>query len=139
MKKLLLACLFVFASVSLASADLKVAVVDLSKAFDSFSETKDAQAKLKTKQETYQKEIQGYINDYQRMGEEASGLDKGAHDPTLSAQAQQDKATALNQKKQDMVNLGQKIQELKTRAHPRNPGRTSPPPQGNRRQNHRPP
>lgn len=114
MKKLLLASLFVFASVSIASADLKIAVVDLSKAFDGFSETKVAQAKLKTTQETYQKEIQGYISDYQRMSDEASSLDKASHDPTLSGQAQQDKGTALQQKKQDLINLGQKIQELKT-------------------------
>ncbi len=113
MKKLLLVCLFVFASHSIASADLKIAVIDLSKAFDSFNETKDAQAKLKVKQEGFQKEIQGYINDYQRMGEEAQSLDKGAHDPTLSTQAQSDKATALNQKKQDLLNLQNKIQELK--------------------------
>jgi outer membrane protein len=113
MKKLLLACVFVFSSFSLASADLKVAVVDLNKAFDSFYETKDAQAKLKEKQDGYQKEIQGYINDYQQMGEEADSLNKEATDPTLSAAARQDKATALQQKKEDLVNLGQKIQEMK--------------------------
>ena len=33
---------------------------------------------------------------------------------TLSAAARQDKATALNAKKQDLVNLGNKIQEMKT-------------------------
>ena len=113
MKKLLLACALVVSSFSTASADMKVAVIDLSKAFDSFAETKDAQAKLKTKQEGFQKEIQGYINDYQRMGEEATSLDKAAHDPTLSSQAQADKGNALNQKKQDLLNLQNKIQELK--------------------------
>jgi outer membrane protein len=114
MNKLLLVCLFIFAPLTLATADLKVAVVDLSKAFDSYYKTKDAQAKLKAKQDTYTKEIQGYINDYQHMGEEAQALDKAANDPTLSAQARQDKTTALNQKKQDLMNLSQKIQEMKT-------------------------
>jgi outer membrane protein len=113
MNKLLLACLLVLAPVTLASADLKVAVVDLGKAFDQYYETKDAQAKLKEKQDGYQKEIQGYITDYQRMGDEASALDKAQNDPTLSAAARQDKATALNAKKQDLVNLGNKIQEMK--------------------------
>jgi len=113
MNKLLLVCLLVLAPVSMASADLKVAVVDLSKAFDQYYKTKDAQAKLKEKQDGYQKEIQDLINDYQRMGGEAETLDKAASDPTLSAAARQDKATALQAKKQDLVNLGNKIQEMK--------------------------
>ena len=113
MNKLLLVCLLALAPFSMASADLKIAVVDLSKAFDQFYKTKDAQAKLKEKQDGYQKEIQDLINDYQHMGEEAQALDKAQNDPTLSAQARQDKATALGAKKQDLVNLGNKIQEMK--------------------------
>jgi outer membrane protein len=113
MNKLLLACLFLLAPVTLASADLKIAVVDLSKAFDSYYKTKDAQAVLKQKQDGYQKEIQDLINDYERMGQEAQTLDKAANDPTLSQQARADKGTALNAKKQDLVNLQNKIQEMK--------------------------
>jgi outer membrane protein len=113
MNKLLLVCLFLLAPVTLASADLKVAVVDLSKAFDQYYKTKDAQSLLKQKQDGYQKEIQDLINDYERMGQEAQTLDKAANDPTLSSQARQDKSTALNAKKQDLVNLQNKIQEMK--------------------------
>jgi outer membrane protein len=113
MNKLLLICLLVLAPVSLASADLKIAVVDLSKAFDQYYKTQDAQKLLKAKQDTYQKEIQDKITTYQHMGEEAQALDKAANDPTLSTAARQDKATALNAKKQDLVNLGNQIQEDK--------------------------
>jgi len=113
MNKLLLVCLFLLAPVTLASADLKIAVVDLSKAFDSYYKTKDAQALLKQKQDGYQKEIQDLINDYERMGQEAQTLDKAANDPTLSASARSDKSTALQAKKQDLVNLQNKIQEMK--------------------------
>jgi outer membrane protein len=114
MNKLLLVCLLVFAPVTMASADLKIAVVDLSQAFDQYYVTKEAQAKLKEKQDSYQKEIQGKIADYQRMGQEADALQKAADDQTLSAAARQDKATALNAKKQDLVNLGNQIQEDRT-------------------------
>src|SRR5471032_3395761 len=113
MNKLLLVCLLAFAPVTLASADLKIAVVDLSKAFDSYYKTKEAQALLKTKQDGYQKEIQDLINDYERMGQEAQTLDKAANDPTLSESARKDKAGALQAKKQDLVNLQNKIQEMK--------------------------
>ena len=113
MNKLLLVCLFLLAPVTLASADLKIAVVDLSKAFDQYYKTKDAQALLKQKQDGYQKEIQELINDYERMGQEAQTLDKAANDPTLSDSARKDKAGALQAKKQDLVNLQNKIQEMK--------------------------
>lgn len=114
MNKLLLVCLLAFAPVTLASADLKIAVIDLSKAFDQYYKTKDAQAKLKVKQDGYQKEIQDLISDYQHMGEEAQKLDAAAKDPTLSADARADKAKALDAKKQDLINMGNKIQEMKT-------------------------
>jgi len=114
MNKLLLVCLLVFAPVSLASADLKIAVIDLSKAFDSYYKTKDAQAVIKQKQDGYQKEIQDLINDYERMVQEAQALDKAANDQTLSQAARQDKATALTAKKQDLANLQNKIQEMRT-------------------------
>jgi outer membrane protein len=117
MNKLLLVCLLVLAPVSIASADLKVAVIDLSKAFDQYYKTKDAQSKLKEKQDGYQKEIQDLITNYQHMGDEEQALDKAANDPTLSAPARQDKGTALNAKKQDMVNMGNKIQEELFRRH----------------------
>ena len=113
MNKLLLVCLLALAPVSMASADLKIAVVDLSKTFDQYYKTKDAQARLKEKQDGYQKDIQALITDYQRMGGEAQTLDKASHDPTLSKAAQDDKSKALDAKKQDLVNMQNKIQEMK--------------------------
>src|SRR5208283_2617668 len=44
---------------------------------------------------------------------EAESLDKAANDQTLSPQARKDKSDALQAKKQDLVNLGNKIQEMK--------------------------
>jgi Skp family chaperone for outer membrane proteins len=114
MNKLLLICLLVLVPVSMASADLKIALVDLSKTFDSYYKTRDAQAKLKVKQDSYQKEVQDLITDYQHMGDDATALDKAASDPTLSTAARKDKSDALTVKKQDMVNLGQKIKETET-------------------------
>ena len=113
MNKLLLVCLLFLTSASLASADLKIAVVDLSKAFEAYYKTKDAQAHLKEKQDAYQKEIQDLITDYSNMGQEADALNKQVNDPTLSAQARADKQKALDAKKQDLMNLGNKIQEMK--------------------------
>lgn len=114
MNKLLLLCLLVFTPVSLATADLKVAVIDLGKAFDSYYKTKDAQARIKEKQDQFQKEYQDLVADYQHMADDAKKLNDAKNDPTLSPAARQDKSTALDQKKQDLLNLQNKIQEMQT-------------------------
>jgi outer membrane protein len=108
-----LVCLFVFASVTLASADLKVAVIDLGKAFDGYYKTKEANAKLQEKGTAEQKDFQSQVATYQQMGQEAEALNKAATDPTLSEAARADKAKALDAKKQDLINMQNKLQEMK--------------------------
>ncbi len=114
MNKLLLLCLLAFAPVSLANADLKIAIIDLGKAFDSYYKTKDASARIEEKKAAYTKEIQDMVADFQHMQDDAQKLYQAANDPTLSKQAQNDKATALQQKKQDLMNMSNKIEERKT-------------------------
>lgn len=112
-KFLILAFLFL-APVSMAMADLKVATVDLSKAFDQYYKTKEAQARIKEKEEGYQKDIQDMKVDYDHMVEEAQKLKDASQDPTLSAQARGDKTKALQAKAQDLQNMERKIQETST-------------------------
>jgi len=114
MKKYLFLVLFIFAPVSLANADLKVAVIDLGKAFDAFYKTKDASAKIDEKKATYQKEIQDQVTEFTHMQDDAKKLYDEANDQTLSAQARADKTAALTQKKQDLLNMQNKIQEMNT-------------------------
>ncbi|MCE0498635.1 MAG: OmpH family outer membrane protein [Methylacidiphilales bacterium] len=113
MNKLLLLCLLVLAPISMASADLKVAVIDLGKAFDSYYKTKDAEARIKEKEEAAQKDLTDLTTEYENMQEEAKHLYDASHDPTLSPAAQRDKGTALQQKQQDLITLQNKIQETK--------------------------
>jgi len=113
MNKLLLLCLLVLTPVSMASADLKIAVIDIGKAFDAYYKTKDAQARLTEKIEAAQKDMSELTTEYENMQEEAKHLYDDSHDPTLSAAAQKDKATALQQKEQDLLTLQNKIQETK--------------------------
>jgi outer membrane protein len=114
MKKYLLFALFIFAPVSLANADLKVAVIDLGKTFDAFYKTKDASAKIDEKKAEYQKEIQDQVAEFEHMQDDAKKLNDDANDPTLSASARADKTNALTQKKQDLLNMQNKIQEMNT-------------------------
>jgi outer membrane protein len=109
-KSLLLACLL-FAPFSLASADLKIATVDLGKAFQAFYKTKDSNAKLKEKEDSYRKDISDMQADYDHMVEEANKLRDAATDPTLSPAAQDEKKKAFQAKAQDVQNMSRKIQE----------------------------
>jgi outer membrane protein len=114
MKKFLLLGILLLAPVSFASADLKVAVVDLSKAFDAYYKTKDAQARIKEKEEGYEKDVQDMKVDYDNMVQEAQKLKDGVNDPTLSQAARDDKKKALDAKVQDLQNMERKLQETST-------------------------
>jgi Skp family chaperone for outer membrane proteins len=114
MNKFLLACFLAIAPVSLANADLKIAVIDLGKVFDSFYKTKDASNRIDAKKATFTKEIQDMKDDFQHMQDDAQNLYKASQDPTLSQQARNDKAAALNQKKQDLMNMSNKLNEVAT-------------------------
>ena len=111
MNKFLLVCLLFIAPVSLASADLKIAVVDLSKAFDAYYKTKDAQARIKEKEEGFQKDIQDMKVDYDHMVDEATKLRDASNDATLSQQARDEKKKAFVAKAQDVENMQRKMQE----------------------------
>ena len=114
MNKLLLVGLLLLAPVSIASADLKVAVVDLSKTFDSYYKTKDASAKIEAKKATYQKEISGAVTEFDQMQKNAKKVFDASNDPTLSAAARADKAKALEPLKMDLMNMKNKITEMET-------------------------
>jgi Skp family chaperone for outer membrane proteins len=114
MKKLLFCALLLFTPVSLASADLKVATIDLGKAFDAFYKTKEAAAHLKEKQDEAQKEIQDQVADYQRISDEVNKLDQESKDPTLSPEARAEKAKARDQRGADLQAKGRQIEEFKT-------------------------
>ena len=114
MKKLLIFCLLALAPFSVAQADLKVAIIDLGKAFDQYSVTMDARKKLNEKHDQYQKELQDMISDYNHMGEELEALIKASQDPTLSKDAQEAKAKAADDKKQEFLALKNKLEERKS-------------------------
>jgi Skp family chaperone for outer membrane proteins len=113
MKNLLIFCLLALTPVTFAKADLKIAVIDLGKAFDQYYVTKDARAKLNVKHDQYQKELQDMISDYEHMSQEVDALGKAAQDPTLAPSAKDDKTKAFEEKKQELFAQKNKIEERK--------------------------
>jgi outer membrane protein len=112
MKKLLFFGLILFVPVSMASADLKVATVDLGKAFDAYYKTKQDQQRLEEKKLEAQKEVQGKNADYQQISDEVQKLDQESKDPTLSPEARQEKAKARDQRGGDLNAAGRALQEF---------------------------
>ncbi|MEI9998065.1 MAG: OmpH family outer membrane protein [Verrucomicrobiota bacterium] len=114
MKKLLLLLLLAFAPATFASADLKIAVIDLGKAFDSYYLTKEARSKLSDAHDKYQKELQDLMSDYNHMGEELQTLIKSIDDPTLAPAAKAEKQKAAEAKRQDFLALQNRLQDRRT-------------------------
>ena len=96
----------------MASADLKVATVDLGKAFDAYYKTKEDQQHLKDKELEAQKEIQDKNAAYQQISDEVAKLDAESKDPTLSPEARQEKAKARDQRGGDLNAAGRALQEF---------------------------
>ena len=112
MKKLLSFGLLLFIPVSMASADLKVATVDLGKAFDAYYKTKEDAQHLKEKELAAQKEIQDKNTAYQQISDEVQKLDQESKDPTLSAEARTEKGKARDQRGSDLNAAGRALQEF---------------------------
>jgi len=111
MKNLLIFCLFALAPATLAQADLKIAVIDLSKAFDQYYVTKEAQTKLTQRNQEYQKEFQDMVSDYDHMSQDVETLGKATEDPTLAPSAKADKQKAFDEKKQELFTEKNKLEE----------------------------
>lgn len=110
MKKLslILTSLLTLSAVSFA-ADLKVGVVDLSKAFQEYYKTKEAEDTLNERRGAFQKERQDMMNDYQKMVDETQKIRQAADDKTLSEAAREEKKKAFETKVQDVRNQENKI------------------------------
>ena len=90
--KTLLTCLFSFALLSpLHAADLKIAIVDMKRAFGEYTKGKDAAAKVKANADKFMEERKERYDSYKVMTTDAGKLQKKSQDPILS-QAERAKA-----------------------------------------------
>jgi outer membrane protein len=83
--KTFVTCLFslVFIS-SLSAADLKIAIVDMKRAFGEYAKGKEAAAVVKANADKFMEERKEQYEKYKDMGNDAGKLQKKAQDPILS-------------------------------------------------------
>ena len=92
--KTLLTCLFTLALVSsVRAADLKIATIDMKRAFNEYAQGKEDASKVKANAEKFVEERKERYESYKTLGTEVSKLQKKAQDPILS-QAERAKAGA---------------------------------------------
>jgi outer membrane protein len=104
----------VFAGQSFA-ADLKIAMVDLRKAFADYWKAKAASAKLQENVSKAKDEINERFAAYKKLMDEIQKLDKERNDPVLSQEARAKKEAEFRNKAQELRSLEQDINEFKNR------------------------
>ncbi len=93
-------------------ADVKIAVIDLKRAFGEYYKKQESDNMIKEQVQTLQRELQELRDDYTKMYEEGNKLKEAVADKTLSQTARDEKQHALETKAQDVYNQDRKIQEF---------------------------
>jgi outer membrane protein len=100
---------------SISAADLKIAVVDMNKAFAEYYKTKTAAGKLQDNVNKVKEELNERWAAYKKLMEEAEKLDKARRDPVLNIEARTKKESELQSKAQEIKSLERDIQEFQQR------------------------
>jgi len=95
-----------------AQAEIKVGTIDMKLVFDSYSKTKDAEAKINQSREQAKKELDERLAVFTKAQEEARKLNDEANKPELTEKAKADKAKILNEKLQALGTLQREVQEF---------------------------
>lgn len=95
-----------------ASAEMKVAIIDLQKVFKDYKKTKKADTELKDKAAGYRKERDERREDYRKMIDQYRALEESADDPSLSEAAREEKKKKLKEKKTALIEKERKLREF---------------------------
>jgi Skp family chaperone for outer membrane proteins len=113
MKKLLLLGLLALAFVLPAHADLKVALIDTSKAFDAFYKTKLVATRIAAKRATFEKEVEDLQAEYATSRQQAQELERAAGDTSLPITLRKSKDVALAQKVQELKSMDDEMEQMR--------------------------
>ena len=103
------------ATVTLQAADLKIGVIDMSKAFQEFHKTKTAADKYKANYDKAGQEMAERQNTYKNLAAEAQKLQKVAQDPIITPEQRAKYGAELNEKVKEIRALEMEMQEFADR------------------------
>lgn len=98
----ILTLLFAASVAFTASAQTKMAVVDMKKVFDGYWRTKEADRQLKERAADFEKARNGIIEDYKKANEDFGKMRESANDPAVSAEERENRKKALDKKVQEL-------------------------------------
>jgi Skp family chaperone for outer membrane proteins len=111
MKNLFLAIVLAVASGLPAVADLRVAVIDTSKAFDAYYRTKNMAVEIAAKKADFEKQLHAVQAEYDNANQEAQDLSNAVKDTSIAADVRKSKDAALAEKVQDLQSIEQDIDQ----------------------------
>ncbi|MEZ0386120.1 MAG: OmpH family outer membrane protein [Verrucomicrobium sp.] len=95
------------------AADLKIGVVDLSKAFAEYYKTKDAQSTLKENADKAKEQLADRFATLKKLADDIEKIKKEAQDPVLSEGIRAKKRQEFESKAQEIRSLERDIQEFR--------------------------
>lgn len=99
-----------------AFGQVKIATIDMTKTFDSYWRTKQADAALKEQAAEMDKELRGFVDERTKAVEEYQKMLASANDPALSAEERDKRKAEADKKLQDLRELEQTIQQYDRQA-----------------------
>ncbi len=94
----------------------RIATIDMTKTFDSYWRTKQADAALKEQAAEMDKELRGFIDERTKAAEEYQKVLVSVNDPALSAEEREKRKADADKKLQDLRELEQTIQQYDRQA-----------------------
>lgn len=104
-----------FLAVPVLAADLKIGVVDMSKAFSEYYKTKDANARLQENAAKAKEELSERLSALKKLADDLEKIRKEAQDPVLSEEIRARKRSEFESKANEMRSLDKDIQDFKQR------------------------
>lgn len=101
-------------TVGTASAQVKVATVDMNKIFSAYYKTKDAEARINDARAAAKKELDDRMDTHKTTLEEIKKLDEEINKPELSKDAKDEKGRVRDQKLSEFRNLEREINEFRS-------------------------
>ena len=120
MKNSILKWLFaasVAATLSLnASAQVKIAVVDMKRAFEQYYKTKQAEVQIKSQGAEADKVFKGMLEDYRKANQEYKGLVDGSSDQAVSAEEREKRKSSAEKKLLDLQEIEKSVKQYEKSA-----------------------
>ncbi len=107
--------LVLFVASSISAADLKVGVVDMTKAFTEYYKTKDASSKMKGNKDKAMSEMNERFATYKNLLNEVQKKQKEAQDPILTQEGRAKAGAEFQDKLKEARALEQEINEFQQR------------------------